>query len=76
MLEVLAREQDDGTGKNWFATWIAPDGEVKRRKICPEGMKKNITVVERGLIDVVGELTDKDRVTDATWRAMKSVNAV
>ena len=76
MLEVLAREQDDGTGKNWFATWIAPDGEVKRRKICPEGMKKNITMVERGFIDVVGELTDKDRVTDATWRAMKSVNAV
>ena len=76
MLEVLAREQDDGTGKNWFATWIAPDCEVKRRRICPEGMKKNITMVERGFIDVVGELTDKDRVTDATWRAMKSVNAV
>jgi hypothetical protein len=39
-------------------------------------MKKNITMVERGFIDVVGELADKDRVTDATWRAMKSVNAV
>ena len=33
MLKMLAREQDDGTGKNWFATRIAPDGEVKRRKI-------------------------------------------
>ena len=37
MLEVLAREQDDSTGKNWFATWKAPDGEIKRRKICPKG---------------------------------------
>ena len=41
-----------------------------------EGTKKNIKMVERGLTDVVGELTDKDRVTDVTWRAMKSMNAV
>ena len=70
----MARGQDKGVGKNWFPTWMNSDSDIVRLAVCPEGMEKNLVVVERERIELVGELTDKHRVTDRTWRAMKSMN--
>ena len=68
-LEVMAREQDVGTGKNWLPTWKKED-EVLRRKVAPDGFVKNMVEVDASEVKMVGELTDTHRVTDATWRAM------
>jgi hypothetical protein len=68
-MQVLAREQDAGAGKNWLPTWVGLDGEVIRAKKKPKGMAGNLVVVDLEEIEMAGVLTQTHRMTDATVRA-------
>lgn len=68
-LEVWLREQDSGAGKNWYPTWLMEDGSIRRSGVPPSGAERNMGSVEVGLVRLTGQLTEKHRMTDATWRA-------
>jgi hypothetical protein len=68
-LEVWAREQDTGMGRSWLPTWRNTAGKVMKAGKKPSGMEKNTVVVDEEAIELKGEITDTNRMSEQTWRA-------
>ena len=70
---VQCLQQDDGVGKNWYPVWKKED-TMLRKMVQPEGYERLEEVIEFENVKLVGRLTDKWRMEDATCRKAIEIN--
>ena len=70
---VWSRQQDSGKGKSWLPTWRKGEHVLPKGK-QPGGYEENVQGVMVSAVQMAGDLTMTNRMTDQTYRKAVSLN--